>query len=253
MANRNQANPPPTRAGVCTRIKSVVFNYTPGPTHLTFCRNRGVFETAHGVSENFRGRTLGAIDNIAGSSESKSHHASLADRGRMEAETGMAHVSGYADPNAYRDELDRKSNSTTQTFGNDRATGTGHGRGYGRAEEEDNYGRDSRVDGGVGRGMGGYGRADDGRGRPMGVQGFEQQPLPAIDRNIPGPVTDQKGRLSSNPNRQNASSEAGWTSISQAGSLTPTQQRMKRDFPPELPPRPQTQATDNDHHGQIYQ
>ena len=165
----------------------------------------------------------------------------------MEAETGIAHISGYADPNAYRGELGRISNSTTRTFRNGQTSGTWPGGGYVRTEEDDYYyGRD-------GRGTGGYG-ADDGYGRP-GVQGFERQ-QPAIDRNTqmdPG-VVDERGGLSPNRGPQNAGSEAGWTYMSQAGSLTPTQQRMKRDFPPDLPPRPQmNQAEDNDQHGQTYQ
>jgi hypothetical protein len=198
-----------------------------------------VFETAHGIGENIRGRTLGAIDDVtkSGSDESRSLHASLVDRGRLEAETGMAHISGYADPDVYRDELARTSNSSARTFGNGHTPGRGPGRDYVRVEEDDYDGRNGRVDGGVERGHG----TNDGYDR-TGVRGFEQQNS-AIDPN------PQRGDLSPNRGPQNAGSEAGWTSMSQAGSLTPTQQTMKRDFPPELPPRPQTQAADNNHHG----
>lgn len=183
-------------------------------------RGRGVFETAHGIGENIRGRTLGAIDDVThtGSTESKSHHASLADRGRLEAETGMAHISGYADPNVYyRSELDRMSNPAARTIGNDHTTGTGPGRGYVRAEEEDYYGQHDRADGGVGRGRSGYG-TDHGYGhRQAGVRGFEHQRLPPVDQNpgqVMGPVDDDKGGLSPNRNHQNTGSEAGWTSMS---------------------------------------
>lgn len=200
--------------------------------------HRGVFETAHGIGENIRGRTLGAIDNVtnSGSAESKSHHVSLADRGRMEAETGMAHISGYSDPNVYRNELGHTSNSTPRTFGDGHATGMGPGTGYVRAEEDDYYGGGGRMDGAIDR------RASEGFGRP-GVLGFEQK-QPAIDRNNQDPITDQSGGLSISPNRcpQNAGSEAGWTSMSQAAALTPTQQRIKRDFPPELPPPPELKS-----------
>jgi len=217
MSNRNQHNPSPTRAGMGTRVK-------------------GVFETAHGVGDNIRGRTLGAIDDLtfSSSSESKSRHTSLADRGRTEAETGMAHMYGYADPDVYRQELSRMPNSTG-TFGNGHTTGTGPGTGDVRAGQDNHYGRDGRMDGGVGKGTGGYG-TDDGYGQP-GVQGFEQQ-QPPIDRNTQmGPVAEGGGGLSPNRAPQNAGSE----------------QRIKRDFPPGLPPRRQAQTTGDDQHGQTYQ
>ena len=176
--------------------------------------HRGVFETAHGVGDNVRGRTLGSIDSLTfGSAESKSQHASLADRGRTEAETGMAHIYGYADPDVYRQELSRMP-GFTGTLGTGNTTGTGPGTGDVRAGQDGPYGRDGRVDGGVGKGAGGYG-TDDGYSQP-GVQGLEQQ-QPAIDRNTQtGPVADGRGGLSPNRAPQNAGSEVGWTSVSQA-------------------------------------
>jgi hypothetical protein len=164
----------------------------------------------------------------------------------------MAHMYGYADPNVYRNELSRMTNSTTGTSGN-HTTGTGPGTGYMRAE--DGYGHGDGVGGGVDGGAGGYGTHngyDTGYGR-SGVQGFEQQ-QPPMNRNTQmGPDTDGMGGLSPNRGPQNVGSEAGWTSMSQAGTLTPTQQRIKRDFPPELPPRSQAQPADNDQRGQMYQ
>ena len=144
----------------------------------------------------------------SGSDDSRSRHATLAERGRLEAETGMAHLSGYADPDVYRAELNRTSNTTSQSIANGHATGTGPGRGYVRAEEDDYHGQHGREGGGVGRGTSVHG-TDDGYGRPGGVRGFEQQCQP-IDQNPQmGPVNDDKGGLSLNRNPQNVGSEAG--------------------------------------------
>jgi hypothetical protein len=187
----------------------------------------------------------------SGSDESKSHYISIADRGRTEAETGVAHMYGYADPNEYRDELSRMPNSTTGAFRSGHTTETGPGKSYVRAGQDEYYGRNGRMDGGVEREVGGYGR-DDGRGRPGGAQGFEQPP-PAIDGNKQGDPGVTDGRDGLHPTRTPQNTEAGWTSMSQAGSLTPAQQRMKRDFPPELPSRSQAQTVDDNRHGHIYQ
>jgi len=203
--NRNQPNPSPKKAGVGTRIK-------------------GIFETAHGIGESIRGRMLGAIDDLtfSGSAESKSRHADLAHRGRTEAETGMAHIYGYADPNVYREELSRMPNSTTATFGSARTAGTGHGG----PSQDGYYSRGSRVDSEYG--------ADDGHGQPA-VQGYGQQ-QPAVDQNTQmGPAANGRGGLF-HRTPQNAGPE-----------------RMKRDIPPELPPKRQTQATDDNQRGQTYQ
>jgi len=170
----------------------------------------------------------------------------------MEVETGMARIYGYPDPNVgniSHNEPVRMPHPVTGNPGSDHTTGTGPGTDYIRTGEND-YDHHDR-NGGAGRGAPGYG-ADDGYDQ-SGVRTFEDK-QPAIDRNTEaGP--DPSGRRSLSPNRgpQSTGSEVGWTSKSQAGALTPIQQRMKRDFPPELPPRPQAQATDNDQHGQMYQ
>ena len=179
----------------------------------------------------------------------------MADRGHMEAETGMSRIYGYPDPNtgnAFHNEPGRLPQSTTTgAFGSGHTTGTGPGTGL---PDQDYYGRGD-VGRGAGRDVSGYG-ADDGSGRP-GAQNFEQQP--AIDRNMEmRPSTDPRGGGLS-PNRgppQTAGPEGGWSPTSQAGTLTPVKQRVGRDFPPELPPRPQAtqlQAADNDQRGQMYQ
>lgn len=185
-------------------------------------RIKGVFEAAHGVGENLRGRMLGAIDDVThtASEKSRSHHTSLADRGRTEAETGIAHMYGYADPNVYRDELSRMQKSAAGTSG--RANGTAPGRGSMR--EDGYYGHDGRVD--DTKGLGGYET-----GQP-GAQGFGQQ-QPQIDRNRP--VTNERGGDPPNNAPQNNS------------------ERMKRDFAAELPPQPQAQAAGDGQHGQLYQ
>ena len=161
--------------------------------------SRGVFETAHGIGENIRGRTLGAIDDVtsSGTNESKSRHTALADSGRMKAETGMAHIYGYADPDVYRGELGRVSNQTG-TSGSGHTTGTGPGRGYVGAGEDDYHGRSNGVDGGAD----GYGPGD-GKNRPSG-QGFENHQ--------PGPASDHNGWGGSPPNltSQKVGSEVGF-------------------------------------------
>jgi len=291
MSNHTQANASSKPPGVGTRIK-------------------GVFETAHGIGENIRGRTLGVIDDLSssGSPESTSRYASIADRGRMETERGMARIYGYPDPNAanaIRNEHSHLPQPTTGTLGKGHTTGTGPGRDYVHNGKDDYYGRGGGVDGGVRRGAGGYG-ADDGYGQP-GVQTVERQP-PAIDRNaVTGPdrpEIDERGRLSPNRGPQNVGSEAGRSSMPQASAFTPTHrvddgygqpgvqnverqqptidrnavtgpdrpeiderdrlspnrspqnvgsERIKRDFPPELPSRPQAQAAGDDQQGQVYQ
>jgi len=221
-------------------------------------RIRGVFEVAHGIGENIRGRVLGAIDGLASSGppENNPRYSSMTDRGRMEVETGMAHIYGYPDPNAanvLHNEPGRPPQPNTGTFGGGRTTGTGPGTGYMRTGENDydSYGHGGDVKGGVRRGANGYG-TDDGYGQP-GAQNFERQ-HPAIDGNREmGPDPSGRGGLSPNRGPQNAGSEAGRPSTSQAGVLTPTQQKMKQDPPPELPPRPQAQAADNDQTTQMYQ
>jgi len=194
----------------------------------------------------------------SGSPESKSRYSSMADRGRMEVERGMARIYGYPDPNATNappNEPDRPPQSNTVTSGSGHTTGTGPGAGYMRTGEKDHepYGRSSDVDGGVGRGTGGYG-ADDGYDQ-SGAQNFERQ-QPAIDGDREmGPDPSGSGGFYPNRGPQNAGSEARRSSISvQAAVLTPTQQTMKRDPPPELPPRPQARATDTDQTtSQMYQ
>ena len=227
--------------------------------HSDFECHRGVFETAHGIGENIRGRTLGAIDTVthSGSSESKSRHSSMADRGRMEVETGMAHIYGYPDPNAanvLRNEPGRSPQSNAGTFGSGHTAGTSTGTGYtGTGENDyDSYERGDDVGGGVGRGTNRY-RADDEYG-PPGGHNFERQ-QPAIDGNKEmGPDPSWRGDLSPNRGPRNAESEASQSSMSQTEVLTPTQQMMKRGPPPELPPRAQVQATNNDHDTtQMYQ
>ena len=172
----------------------------------------------------------------------------------MEVETGMARVYGYPDPNAVNashNEPGRMPQSTNGTFGSGHATGTGPGTGYSHVEEDDYHGGGGGVDGGARSGVGGHGK-DDGYGQP-GVQHSEHQ-QPAIDRNTEmGSGIDGRARLSSNHGPQNAGSETGWPPTSQAGALTPSQEKIGRDFPPEVPPRPQGQATDSDQHGQVHQ
>jgi len=189
-----------------------------------------------------------------GSSESKSRYSSIADRGRMEAETGMARVYGYPDPNAtnvLHNEHGHPPQTNAGILGNGHTTGSGPGTGYPRPGESD-YDRGGGVDGGVGRRDGAYG-TDDGYGQP-GVQNTEYQ-QPTIDGNT-GMEPDPKGlKTGLSPNRgpENTGSEAGWSIMSQDGALTPTQQRIKRDFPPELPLRPQAQAANNDQTTQMHQ
>lgn len=259
MSNHTQPDPSSTRPSVGTRIKRVSLPlYLYRSRNLTYIleRYRGVFQTVHGVGENIRGRTLGAIDDVtkSGSPESKSRYTSLADRGRMEVETGMARVYGYPDPNAANvlhnepGRLPPSNTANTETFrsghttGADPGTGYNPGTGYTRTGEND-YDYRGR-DGGVSSGAGGYG-ADDGYGQP-GVQNFRNQ-QPAFDGNT------GMGSLSPNRGPQSAGPEGGSSSTSQAGALTPPQQRVKGDAPPELPPRPQGQATNNDQRAQMYQ
>ena len=176
----------------------------------------------------------------------------MADRGRMETETGMAHIYGYADPNTgnvSHNEPGRIPQPTSGIPGSGHTTATGPGTSL---AEHDDDGRGD-VGSGVGRQASGYGTTDDGSGRPGSAQNLEQQPT--IDRNPEmGPSNDPRmGRLSPNRGPPNAGPDAGWSPTSQAGGLTPSQQRVGRDFPPDLPPRPQGQAADNDQHGQMYQ
>ena len=195
--------------------------------------SRGAFETLNGLGEFVRGRTLAAIDKLTGSGndESRSRHTSLLDRSRTQVETGMAHMYGYADPEVYRDELRRLSNPATGAPGNGHTTETGPGRGSAREGE---------------------GVYDEHGGRPGG-QDFEQQQS-ADNRNTQiGPPDDRRGGSPQNRTPQNAGSEVGWTSISQAASLTPTQLRTKRDFLPEVPPRSQGQSAGDDQHEQMHQ
>ena len=193
----------------------------------------------------------------------------------------MARIYGYPDPNAANvphNEPGRPPQSNPGTFGNDHTTGTGPGKGYMRTGENDDhsyggsnndsyggsnndshggnnrdsYGRGGDVHGGVGKGAGGYG-TDGGYGQP-GAQNLERQ-QPAIDGNRDsemGPDPSGRGSLSPNRSPQNAVPEVGRSSMSQAGVLTPTQQRMKQD-PPELPPRAPAQAADNDQATQMHQ
>ena len=251
MSNNPQKNTSSTRPGVGTRIRQA------SPFHLrvqnpdlqlTFERHRGVFETAHGIGENIRGRTLGAIDDMThtGSPESKSLYSSIADRGRMEAETGMAHIHGYPDSNAanaLHNERGHPPQTNAGIPGNGHTTGSGPG-----GSDHDRYGGGGGVDGGVGRRADGYGPDDQ-----PASQNLEHQ-QPAIDGNT-GAGPDPSGKSGPSPNRgpENVGSEAGWSSMSQDGALTPSQQRMKRDFPPELPSRPQVQVTDNDQTTQMHQ
>ena len=233
-----------------TRFRSLTSNY------LNFERYRGVFETTHGIGESVRGRALGAIDHLVGSSESKSRHSSIADRGRMEVETGMAHIYGYPDPNAanaLHNEPGRPSQSNTGAFGGGHTTATGPGAGYTRTVENDydSYRRGGDVDGGVGRGTGGYG-ADDGYGQP-GAQNFEHRQTTIDGKREMGPDPSGRGGLVPNRGPQNAGPEAGRPSMPQPEVVAPTQQKMKRDPPPELTPRAQAQATDNDQTAQMYQ
>jgi len=176
----------------------------------------------------------------------------MADRGRMEVETGMAHIYGYPDPNAanvLRNEPVRSPQSTAGTFGSGHTTGTSTGTGY-TATGENDYERGDDVGGGVERGTNRY-RTDDEYGQPGG-QNFERQ-QPAIDGNKEkGPDPSWRDDLSPNRGPQNAESEVSQSSMSQIGVLTPTQQ-MKRGPPPELPPRAQAQATNDDHTTQMYQ
>ena len=258
MSNNTQTNPSSTQTGVGTRIRraptpSIIRSRSLTPKYLNFERHRGVFETAHGIGENIRGRTLGAIDNVttSGPPKSNSRHSSLVDRGRMEVETGMAHIYGYPDPhaaNASRNEPGHLPQSNTGTFGNGHTAGTGPGTGYMRTgkNDYDPHGRGYDVDGRAGGGPGGYG-TDDEYGQP-GAQNFERKQQPVIDGNR-DMGSDPSGRDGLSPNRgpPNAGPEVSRSSMSLAGVLTPTQQRIKRDSPPELPPRPQAQATDNDH------
>jgi len=216
---------------------------------------RGVLETVHGLGENIRGRTLGAIDDLTSSGppgSGKSRYASIVDRGRMEVETGIARIHGYPDPhagNVPHNEPGRMQmpHPTTGTSGSGHTTGTGPG-GTGAGENDyDYHGRGGDVDGGVGKGANEYG-ADDGYGRP-GVRNTEGQ-QPGIDPSTEmGPDPGRRGNLS--PNRDpphSVDSGAGPSSVLRAG--TPTQQKTRQDFPSEeLPPRPQGQATDNDQHG----
>jgi len=233
MSNHTQANPSSTRPSVGTRI-------------------RGVFETAHGIGDNIRGRTLGAIDHLTctGSPDSKSHHSSIADRGRMETERGMARIYGYPDPNA----VDHPQNAPVRfpqpdsgALGSGHATGTGSGAGYMR---EDDYGHDGGMYGGVGKGAGGYG-TNDGYGQTR-IQNFDHQ-QPTIDENTRvGPDSGGKGGLSPMRAPQDTGSETGQPSMPQAENYPPTQKRI-RDISPDPPPQPQPQAADNDQHARMYQ
>ena len=194
----------------------------------------------------------------SGPPESNSRYSSIADQGRMEVERGMARIHGYPDPNAanvLRNEPGHPPQPNTVTPGSGHTTGTGPGPGYMHTREKDyeSYGRSSDMNSGVGRGTGGYG-ADDGYDQP-GAQHFGRQ-QPAIDRDREmGPVDPSvNGGLSPNRGPQNAGSEVGRSSMSvQAAVLTSTKQMMKRDPPPELPPRPQARAADTDHTTQMYQ
>jgi len=235
------------------QFRSLIYEYS------NFERHRGVFETAHGIGENIRGRTLEAIDNMtsSGPPENNSRYSSIADHGRMEVERGMARIYGYPDPNAanvLRNEPGRPPQPNTVTPGSGHTTGTGPGAGYMHTGEKDyeSYGRSSDGDSGVGRGTGGYG-ADDGYDQP-GAQNFgRQQPAIDGDREM-GPDPSGSSGLSPNRGPQNAGSEVRRSSMSvRAVVLTPTQQMMKRDPPPELPPRPQARAADTDHTTQMYQ
>ena len=214
---------------------------------MTSYLNRGVFETAHGIGENIRGRTLGAIDDMtkSGTPGTTSHYTSMADRGRVETERGMAHIYGDPSPNQGRVFHNEPDRMPQPTFGGSHTTGTGPGTGL---AEQVYYGRGD-VGRGSGKEAGGYGMPHDGGG----AQNLEQQP--AIDRNMEmGPNTDpRRGSLSPNRRHQSAGPGEGWSPTSQAEEITPAQQGVRRDFPPELPPRPQAQTTDNGQHGQIYQ
>lgn len=228
--NNNHTNSPSTRPGVGTRIK-------------------GVFQTVHGIGENVRGRTLEAIDNLTTSGPpgtGKSRHGSIADRGRMEVETGMAHIYGHPDPhagNVSRNEPGRIPEPVTGTFGNGHATGTGPG-GMGHTDTgETDYERHGRgngdAEGEFGKGQ--SGSETSGRYGRHGAQNHEDQPV--IDRNTETGL-DLGGRGDTSPNHgpQNPS-EGGWSSKPQTEAFTPTQQRMG----------PQTRAADNDQHKQMYQ
>lgn len=181
--------------------------------------------------------------------ERTSHYTSLAERGRMEAETGMAHIYGDPDPNMGKPFHEGPGRMPYPTTG---APRTGHTSETGPGMGPTLTGQRGDVDGRTVRGGSGYG-TDDRVGPSSGVQNVEQQP--AIDRNTErvGPNTGG-GSLSPNRGPPNTGSEVGWSSTSQAGALTPNQQRMERDFPPDLPPRPQAQLTENNQRsGQMYQ
>ena len=247
----------------------------------------------------------------SGTPQSSSHYTSMADRGRMQVETGMARIFGDPDPhagNVPHNEPGRVPQSTAGTFGSNHTTGTGPGTGFTSTVEHNHYGRGNGVGNGVGRGASGRG-TDDEYGQP-GAQNLEQQPAidrntemgpgaggrgalspnrrpqdadpeevqsstsqaggtdngygqpaaqnfeqqPAIDRNTEmGPGAGGKGALSPNRRPQDADPEEVQSSTSQAGALTPAQQRMGRDFPPEVPPRPQAQPLNHDQREQMYQ
>ena len=227
---------------------------TSADSYLHLGHHRGVFETVHGIGENIRGRTLEAMDDVtkSGTPESKSRYATMADRGRMEAETGIARIHGHPDPHAGK-AFDNKPGSlpqpTTGIPGSGHTTGTGPGTGY--TGEQDYYRGGGGVGTGVGKVAGGYG-TDDGYG-PPGVRNPEHQ-QPAIDRSTGvGPHPDE--RVSQPPNRtfQNAGPEMDGSSRPQAGAPIPPQQRVGPDAPLEPLRRPQAQATGDDQHGQMYQ
>lgn len=179
-------------------------------------RIKGAFETIQGLGEFFRGRTLEAIDKFtkSGSDASRSRNTSLLDRGRTQVETGMAHMYGYADPEVYRDELRHLSNTAAGAPGSGHTTETGPGSGY-ASEREGVY--------------------DDRAGRPGG-QDFSQQ-QPANNRNTQiGSPDDRRGGSPQNRTPQNAGSE----------------QRTKRDFLPEIPPRSQGKSAGDDQYEQMH-
>jgi len=243
MSTNAHPNPSSKPPGVGTKIK-------------------GTVETIHGVGENIRGRTLGAIDDLthSGTSESKSRYVSMAERGRMEVEMGMARIHGDPDPHGGKppnNEPGSLPHPVPGALGNEHATGTGPGTGYTQTGEHDYYAGGGGVDNevrsganGAGRGTDGYG-TNDGYGPAPGVH--NQQP--AINRNTEmGPDPRESGGQFPNNASQNVGHEAGGpASRPQAGALTPPQQSMERDSPPGLPPRSQGQAIGNDQHGQTYQ
>jgi len=57
---------------------------------------RGAFETVHGVGDSLRAHSMDALDNVLGTPHKSEDHAKLAEKGRQEAERGMARLRGQS-------------------------------------------------------------------------------------------------------------------------------------------------------------